>query len=467
MADAPNAAGTVASTGAARPHVVILGAGFAGLEAAKALAGRPVRVTIVDRQNYHGFQPLYYQVATSGLEPGGVAHAVRDVFHRAPNVDFRLGDVTAIDRAARRVTFADDAPGLAYDALIVAAGAETAYYGVPGAAAHALPLKRLPDATRLRNAVLERFEAYSRDPEHAAPGALTFVIVGGGATGVELAGAFHELFRIALRHDYKAFDTRQARVVLLDQGDALLSGYPERLQAYARRVLERRGVEVRLGEAVARVEPGAVVLKGQDGADGDRIEAETIVWAAGVQGSPVGALLGVERVRGQRVAVTPALHLPGDDRVFVAGDLALVLGAEHVPQQAQPAQQMGVQAARNALAVLAGRPPAPFRYRDLGLDGHHRPQRRRGDVLRQGAPQGPACVDRVGVRPPHAPCRLPQPRARVRRAGCTTTSPTTAAPACSSKRRPPRQSERKSGYPVQDCHCEEVFRRSNLHISEP
>ncbi|HYE57964.1 MAG TPA: NAD(P)/FAD-dependent oxidoreductase, partial [Rhodothermales bacterium] len=353
------------------PHVVILGAGFAGLEAAKTLAREPVRVTIVDRQNYHGFQPLYYQVATAGLEPGGVAHSVRDVFHAARNVDFRMGEVVDIDRAARRIAFADGTPDLEFDALIVAAGAETAYYGVPGAREHALPLKRLPDATRLRNHVLERFEAYSGDPEAAGEGALTFVIVGGGATGVELAGAFTELFRIALRHDYKAFDTRKARVMLLDQGEALLAGYPDRLREYARRVLVRRGVEVRLGVTVARVEADGVVLKGDDGNDGERIPAETIVWAAGVEGSPVGALLWVERVRGKRIPVEPDLRLPGDSRVFVVGDLALVDGQEHVPQQAQPAQQMGIRAARNVLAIFEGGATTPFRYGSMATIGRN------------------------------------------------------------------------------------------------
>ena len=345
-----------------RPHVVVLGAGFGGIQAAKALAGKRVRVTLVDRQNYHGFQPLYYQVATAGLEPGSVARSVRALFRRALNVEFRLGAVAGVDVAARRVALADGGPDLTYDALVVATGAETAYYGVEGAEAYGFPLKHLTDGTRLRNHALDRFERVARlGPEGAGPGALTFVVVGGGATGVEMAGAFTELFRVALPKDFKTFRTEAARVVLVERTDALLAGYPARLRAYARRVLERRGVEVRTGTAVARVEPDAVVFEG-----GERIATQTLVWGAGVAPGPVAGWLGAARGRGGRVRVRPDLSLPDAPEVFVVGDLAEVEGQEALPQLAQVAMQGGRRAAANALARLEGRPAAPFRYREFG-----------------------------------------------------------------------------------------------------
>lgn len=345
----------------APPHIVIVGAGFGGLHAARSLAGRPVRVTIVDRHNYHSFQPLFYQVATAGLEPDAIAHAVRAVLRRAKNVDFRLGEVTGIDTAARALRFADGPP-LAYDALIVAPGASTAYYGVEGAREHGWGLKSLADAVRLRAHVLGRFERYSLLGEGAGEGALTFVIVGGGATGVEMAGAFHELFRMALRHDYKTFDpSRAARIVLLEREDALLAGYPDRLRAYARRVLERRNVEVRTGAAVARVEADGVVL-----ASGERIAAGTLVWAAGVEASPLVALLPGEKGPGGRAHVRPDLSLAADAGVFVIGDAAFVEGSGTLPQLAPVAIQQGKHAARNALRAVRGETLEPFRYRDLG-----------------------------------------------------------------------------------------------------
>ncbi len=344
-------------------HVVILGAGFAGLSAAQALQHAPVRVTLADQHNYHGFQPLFYQVATAGLEPADIAHNVRDIFHDARRVDFRMGEVKAVDRAAKTVHFADGT-ALAYDTLVVATGAVTGYFGVEGAAEHSFGLKSVEDAVVLRNHVLTCFEQYNRAPDEAGPGALTFVVVGGGPTGVELSGALVELFRLPLRRDYKGFDAaRVARVVLVERGAALLEAYPPRLRDYTRRVLERRGVQVRTGEAVARVERGAVVLE-----SGERIATDTLVWAAGVAASPVADLVGTPQTSGGRLAVQPDLTLPGDPDVFAIGDIAAVPGPDGkpLPQLAPVAMQQGRHVARQLARRRAGQPLAPFHYKDRG-----------------------------------------------------------------------------------------------------
>ncbi len=344
-------------------HVVVLGAGFAGLNVARTLRKAPVRVTVVDQHNYHQFQPLYYQVATAGLEPAEIAHNVRDILQKAPNVDFRMGRVVGVDRDTRTIAF-ESGRLLDYDTLVVATGAVTGYYGVEGAREHGFALKSLEDAVQLRNHVLAQFERYSVLGEEAGEGALTFAVVGGGPTGVELCGALVELFRIPLRRDYKTFDAAKvARVVLLERMDGLLTSYPEKQQQYTRRVLEKRGVQVRTGVAVARVEAGGVVLEG-----GERIATQTLVWAAGVAPGPLAQKLESPLARDGRLVVTPELTLPGDPAVFAIGDIAACEGPDGkpLPQLAPVAIQQGRHVAGQIVRRSAGVPLRPFRYRDKG-----------------------------------------------------------------------------------------------------
>ena len=344
-----------------RPHIVIVGAGFAGLEAAKTLRKAPVRVTLVDRNNYHKFQPLLYEVAMAGLEPDDIAHNVRNIFHGNDTVHFRLGTVTDVDPVLQQVHIRGSEP-LSYDHLILAAGAVSTDFGIPGVEEHAYPLKNVPDAVNLRNRVLRQFERYDREREAAGEGALTFVIVGGGPTGVEMAGAFVELFD-TLNDDFAAFDTReQAQCILLEMEDHLLPPYKRSLQAYTRRVLEARGVDVRTGTAVARVEADRVHLQGGGG-----IPAQTLVWAAGVKASPVADMLGTEQARGGRVIAKPDLSVPGHPNIYVVGDMAAIEGEDgYEPQLAQVALQSGRHAARQIRRRLRNDAPEPFEYADYG-----------------------------------------------------------------------------------------------------
>ena len=346
---------------ARRPRVAIVGAGFAGLNAAKTLAGEAVDVVLIDRNNYHKFQPLLYQVATAGLEPDEIVHPVRDLFRRHKNVAFRLGTVRTVDRVRRQIHL-DEGEPVPYDYLILAAGASTNYFGVEGAAEFAFPMKTVPDALHLRNHILHQFERCERGT--AGEGALTFVVVGGGPTGVELAGQLTELFRFVLREDYRRIDPATARVVLLEMLPDVLMGFDEQLRAYARAVLERRGVEVRTDTTVARVEQGGVVLK-----SGERIAAQTLIWAAGVRASPLADALDVEQARGGRVAVRRDLSLPGHPEVFVVGDLSGATDAqgEAYGQLATVAIQQGRHAARQVLRLAAGEAAEPFQYFDPGV----------------------------------------------------------------------------------------------------
>ena len=361
--------GGPAQANGSRPHVVIVGAGFAGLHAAKALRGEAATVTLLDRNNYHKFQPLLYQVATSGLEPDSIAHSVRDLFRRAPNVDFKLATVSGID-AARRQVSTRSGMEISYDYLILAAGAVTSYFGVEGAREHSFPLKNLPDAVALRNHVLRQFERVDRreeaalnGDEEAQQGALRFVVVGGGPTGVETAGALTELFRV-MQRDYKRFDTTAAEVVLIEMGDQLLPAYDRAQGEYTRRVLEGRGVQVLTGTTVERVEEDAVYLEG-----GRRMATDTLVWGAGVAASPVAGLLGdAEQVAGGRLKVGPDLRVEGRERIFAVGDMGAGEDAEGqlYAQLAPVAIQQGEHAAQQALRLAGGRPAEAFSYRDLG-----------------------------------------------------------------------------------------------------
>jgi len=349
------------SSDAEQPHVVIVGAGFAGLEAAKTLRKAPVRVTLVDRNNYHKFQPLLYEVAMAGLEPDDIAHNVRSIFQGVESVRFHLGTVVGIDREAKRVHL-QEGEALSYDALILAAGAVSTDFGIPGVKEHSFPLKNVPDAVELRNHVLRQFEQYDRRRGEVANGTLTFVIVGGGPTGVEMAGALVELFD-TLNRDFAGFDTReQARCVLLEMEDHLLPPYRASLREYTQQVLEARGVEVRTGTAVERVEADQVHLD-----DGTILPTQTLVWAAGVKASPLADLLGTEQVRGGRVVVRPDLSVPDAPDVYVVGDMAAIEGEDgYEPQLAQVALQSGRHAAEQVDRRLRGDETEPFAYRDYG-----------------------------------------------------------------------------------------------------
>jgi NADH:ubiquinone reductase (H+-translocating) len=345
----------------ADPHVVIIGGGFGGLYAARALARAPVRITLVDRRNHHVFQPLLYQVATAALSPGDIASPIRWILRRQRNAEVLLADVVRIDPVARRLTLADGS--LSYDFLIVAAGATHAYFGHDEWREIAPGLKTLEDALDIRRRVLLAFERAEREisDEHRRA-LLTFVVVGGGPTGVELAGALAEISRQSLARDFRHFDPSSARILLIEAGPSILATFPEPLREAARQDLLRLGVNVRTGTLVTSVRPGAVQV-GEE-----TIAAETVLWAAGVAASPLGRDLGLPTDRAGRVHVEPDLTLPGHQNVFVIGDLASLNGADGkpLPGVAQVAIQMGKHAAGNIQRAIGHQPYAAFHYHDLG-----------------------------------------------------------------------------------------------------
>ncbi len=344
-----------------RPQVVIVGAGFAGLWAVRGLADAPVDVLLVDRNNYHTFLPLLYQVAAAELEPEAIAYPIRSILRGMPNARFLLAEVEGIDLAARQLQ--TSVGPVSYDYLVLALGSAPHFFGVSGAREHTFTLKSMEDAIRLRNHVLGRFEAaqWQQDPGTRAR-ALTFVVVGGGPTGVEFAGALAELINGPLRRDYPDLDFRLARVVLLEAQPTLLPGLPERLQQYARRRLAQMGVDVRLQALVDRIGPVQVEVR-----EGEPIQAETVVWTAGVQGVPGADRWGVSTGRGGRVAVLPTLQVPGHPEVYVAGDLAYVeQEGRPLPMVAPVATQQGKAVAANIRRQLRGQEPHPFCYRDRG-----------------------------------------------------------------------------------------------------
>jgi NADH:ubiquinone reductase (H+-translocating) len=345
-----------------RPRVVVVGAGFAGLQAVHRLAGEPVNVTLVDRRNYNTFQPLLYQVATAGLDEGSVAHTIRAIFADDANVEVQLGTVLGIDRA-RRIVELDDGGALPYDALVLAVGATTNDFGIPGVAAHAFPLYTLTEAIRVRQHVLSCFEATERDPPLVDDGVLTCVIVGGGPTGVETAGTMAELFHKVLWKGYRRADVRRARVILIEMGTELLSNFRAASRRHARETLEDRGVEIRFGERVAQVSSTGVRL-----ASGEHLATRTVIWTAGVRVNPLADRLGLEQNHGGRIVVEPDLSLPGDPTIFVVGDVAApkAKNGQILPQLAPVAIQAGVHAGEQVLRRLNGEPTRPFRYRDKG-----------------------------------------------------------------------------------------------------
>ncbi len=341
------------------PRVVIVGAGFAGLWAARELARAPVEVVLIDRNNYHTFLPLLYQVAAAEVEPEAIVYPVRSIFRHVRNVRFTMADVSDIDLQTRLLTTPSRA--IPYDFLLLATGSTTHFFGTLGAAEFAFPLKTLEQGIVLRNHILRCFERAVDEPDPAQrQQRLTFAIVGGGPTGVEFAGALAELMRGPLRKDYPTLDLQEARIVLLEAADTLLPGFPERLRSYPLHRLHGMGVETRLTSLVSQITRQSVQLK-----DGTVIPTETVVWTAGVRGVPLVENRGLALARGGRVVVLPTLQVAGHPEVYVAGDLASI-EAEALPMIAPVAIQQGVAAARNIRRQIAGDVPVPFSYRDRG-----------------------------------------------------------------------------------------------------
>lgn len=345
----------------ATPHVVIVGGGFGGLYSARALGAAACRVTVVDRTNHHVFQPLLYQVATASLSPSQIAYPIRGVLRHQSNTTVLLAEVTGIDVANRKVVLADGE--LAYDYLILASGANHSYFAHPEWAEIAPGLKTLDDALDMRRRILLAFERAERetDPERRRA-LLTFVVVGGGPTGVELAGAIGEIACKVLPRDFRSFDTRETRTILVEAGPRILSAFPTELSEPAVRALGRLRVEVRTGQAVTQMDPDAVWI------DGERIASGTVLWAAGVAPSPLARCLGVPLDRAGRVVVNTDLTIPDHPEVFVIGDLAACNDADGTPLPglAPVAIQQGKHAARSIVRAMRGEVPEPFRYTDRG-----------------------------------------------------------------------------------------------------
>jgi NADH:ubiquinone reductase (H+-translocating) len=368
------------------PRVVILGGGFGGLHAARALAGAAARVTLIDRHNYHLFQPLLYQVATASLSPGDVASPIRWILRGQKNVEVLLGNALEIDTAGRRVLVGSSPAehggyegAVPYDYLIVATGAAHAYFGHPEWAERAPGLKTLDDALEMRRRVLLAFEAAERenDPERQRR-LLTFVIVGGGPTGVELAGALAEIARQSLRHDFRRIHPESARIVLVEGSPYVLAPFPDSLRESARKALVRLGVEVRTDAVVVGIDeegvtcrvtvPQTVPDSARPPETTERIPAATVLWAAGVAASPLAKSLGVPLDRVGRATPEPTLALAVHPNVFVVGDLcAFTQDGKLLPGVAQVAMQQGAQAGRNVRRAIEGRPLEPFRYKDYGI----------------------------------------------------------------------------------------------------
>ncbi|MCU1490198.1 MAG: dehydrogenase (ubiquinone) [Acidimicrobiaceae bacterium] len=341
---------------------MVVGAGFGGLNTVRGLVGSGAEVTIVDRDNYHGFWPLLYQVATAGLSPEDIAYPIRAIFSGNPQVTVRHAVVTGLDLEARKVRL-DRGEDLAYEYLVLATGSSTADFGIAGVAEHAFPLKTLRDALRLRNHVLRAFEEADGEPP-GSDGLLTVLLVGGGPTGVELAGALAELIGTNLAADFPHLDVSRARVLLLEATDHVLGGFSTKSQQEALRALSARGVEVRLGAKLAEVTPDGVRLS-----DGSEIPARTVVWTAGVRANPLGELVPGAKAPNGAVPVSSDLSLPEHPEVFVIGDLAAVTDkrGRPLPQLAQVAIQGGKHTARTIRHRLAGEPSTAFRYHNHGI----------------------------------------------------------------------------------------------------
>ncbi|MGH9228933.1 MAG: NAD(P)/FAD-dependent oxidoreductase [Acidimicrobiales bacterium] len=356
-----------------RPHVVIVGAGFGGLAVARGLDRLPVEVTLIDRNNFTTFQPLLYQVATAGLNAADVAHPVRGLFHRQRNLRMLVGEVTGVDWERREVLVADHQP-VPFDHLVLAMGAVATWFGVPGAPEYALPLYTLEDAVEVRNHVVSRFEAADADPSLVDQGELNFVVVGGGPTGVEMAGALAELFAVVFKRDYPSLGVGRARVVLVETRDRLLQPFHASSQRAALDALRARQVEVRLEETVDEVTPDRVRFS-----SGEVLPARTVIWAAGVRAHPAARAMGLATTNSGRVEVAADLSVPGPSGhgsgkhvhrgVWAVGDVAAPLakrGSGVLPQLAPVAMQSGAHVARQIGRLAEGKPTQPFRFRDKG-----------------------------------------------------------------------------------------------------
>jgi NADH:quinone reductase (non-electrogenic) len=346
-----------------RPRVLILGGGFAGVGAAQKLEHADADVVLVDRHDYHTFQPLLYQLATGLLEQTAVGHSLRDLVERQENTTVHQTTVTGVDLDAREVRF-DGLDPMSYDYLVFGLGAEVNFFGTEGAAEHAFPMYTLPHAVRLKDHLIKRWEAADKDSGLVEDGALNIVIVGGGPTGVETAGAVAELYRADFARDYPKIPQEQARVILVEAGPELFSMFKPKLQDYAAKALADRTVEVRTGELVSSVSPTRVTLK-----SGEELEAHTLVWGAGLQGNQLVQTLGLELQRGNRIGVGPDLALPDHPEVYVLGDVAAITDAKTeqvLPQLGSVALQSGEHAGETIARRIAGKEAKPFKYKDKG-----------------------------------------------------------------------------------------------------
>jgi NADH dehydrogenase len=344
-----------------KPKVVIVGAGFAGLQAGLQLAGKPVDVLLIDRRNHHTFQPLLYQVALAALSPGDIAQPIRSIFRNCRNVEVLMDEVVGIDTKAKTVQLRSSAT-MPYDYLILSTGSTHSYFGHDAWEPYAPGLKTVEDAIEIRRRILLAFELAERQAlEHGSHPPLNFVVVGGGPTGAELAGAISDISRLYMRKDFRHIDPSKAHVIVLEGSPRILASYPEDLSRKATEELQGLGVEVRTNSQVTDVQPGYVI------ANGERIESVVTLWAAGVQASPLGKMLGAEMDKKGTIFVDSFLNPAGHPDIFVCGDLANITeNGRRIPGVAQPAMQMGTHAAKEILADLAGKPRTPFHYFDKG-----------------------------------------------------------------------------------------------------
>ena len=350
--------------GDTRWHVVIVGGGFAGLACARNLAKHPdMRVTLIDKHNYHQFQPLLYQLATGEIGTGDLATSLRQSLRGHPNVDVKMAEVTAANPTTRTVTTRE---GESYqgDFLVLAAGSQANFFGTAGAKENGFPLYSLEEAQRLRSRILAVFEDADRDPKLVEQGALNFVIVGGGATGTETAGALADMINLTMSVEYPDLAVKHARVYLVDHGHALLAPFPVQAHDYAAKILQQKGVQLRLGTGVKEVAPDHVLLS-----DGTSIQTRTVVWAGGLMASPLAANTGLPQGHGGRIEVRPDLTVEGFPRVYALGDIANISGKDSLtlPQLGSVAQQSGAWTAKNILAEIAGEKRIPFHYHDKGI----------------------------------------------------------------------------------------------------
>jgi NADH:ubiquinone reductase (H+-translocating) len=346
-----------------KPRVVVVGAGFGGIGAAHKLKKSAADVVVVDKHDYHTFQPLLYQVATGLLEQPAVGHPIRDLFHEQDNVRVHKDQVTAIDLDGRAVSFAEMEP-LEYDYLVLGLGAEVNFFGVDGAAEHAFPLYTLADAVRLKNHVLTSWEATDRNPSLVDDGALNIVVVGGGPTGIETAGALAELYKGVFVNDYPDLPHEQARIMLVEAGSELFPMFKPDIRTYTEEALAKRGVEVMTGEVVESISPLRVKLK-----SGTELKAHTLVWGAGLQGNALVQSLGIDLDRGNRIGVDPMLRVADHPEVYAVGDIAAISDAKTdqvLPQLGSVALQAGEHAGETIARQLAGKEPKPFKYHDKG-----------------------------------------------------------------------------------------------------